>query len=177
LGLATVYGIVRQSNGHIFAESEPGRGATFAVYLPRVEEMVQSQRAGRTDTRSPHGTETILLVEDGESVRKLARRVLERWGYTVLEASDASQALALCKEHQGAIHLLLTDVIMPGGDGRSLAEQVIAFRPDIHVLYMSGYSEDVIAYHGVLDPGIHFLTKPFTPRVLARAVRRVLDDT
>jgi PAS domain S-box-containing protein len=176
LGLAMVYGIVKQSGGHVFADSEPGQGSTFTVCLPQIEAPSVSERAQAPDVRSLQGTETVLLVEDEDSVRALARRALERRGYTVIEAGDGTEALDLCQEHKETIHLLLTDVVMPGGvDGRTLAEQVARYWPGMKVLYMSGYTDEVIAHHGVLDPGVQLIEKPFGPDALARKVRDVLE--
>jgi CheY-like chemotaxis protein len=134
-----------------------------------------SERTEALDARSLEGTETVLVVEDEDSVRALARRALQQRGYTVIEAGDGAEALDLCQGHRETIHLLLTDVIMPGGvDGRVLAEQIVCYWPEIKVLYMSGYTDEVIAHHGMLDPGVHFIQKPFGPDALVRKVRDVL---
>jgi two-component system cell cycle sensor histidine kinase/response regulator CckA len=173
LGLSTVYGIVKQSGGYIDVESEPGQGTTFRVLLPRVEAPVE-QRVAR-DTAGPvSGSETVLVVEDEAAVRVLIRRVLSRNGYHVLEAESGPAALRVLQRHGEPVDLLLTDVVMPGMSGRELADQLTAARPELHVLYMSGYTDEAIVHHGVLDPGVAFLEKPFTPDVLLRRLREVL---
>jgi len=175
LGLATVYGIVRQSGGHITVESAPERGATFRIYLPRVDSPPDAL-PGPGAIRAPvTGTETVLLTEDDPLVRLLARTVLERAGYAVLTAAGGKEALILADDHRGPIHLLLTDVVMPEMSGRELMHHLAERRPEVKVLYVTGYSEDAVAQHGVLDPGTAFLPKPFTPEVLTRKVREVLD--
>jgi PAS domain S-box-containing protein len=175
LGLSMVYGIVRQSGGSIEVYSEPGQGSTFKIYLPRIEappEALLTKQSSATRTR---GNETILLVEDDIQVRDLAAAALTSSGYTVLTVDSARAAAAKCDEHKGDIHLLLTDVIMPGIGGREVANQVLARRPNAKVLYMSGYTTNAIIHHGVLDPGTFFLQKPFTPSALSAKVREVLD--
>ncbi len=177
LGLATVYGIVRQSGGHITVESTPGQGAQFRIYLPRVDAPVDAL-AGPGAVRAPvTGTETVLLTEDDQLVRLLARTVLVRAGYAVLEAAGGQEALGLAESHSGPIHLLLTDVVMPDMNGRELMHRLAARRPDMKVLYVTGYSDEAVAQHGVLDPGTAFLPKPFTPEALTRKVREVLDGS
>ena len=175
LGLATVYGIVKQSGGYIWTYSEPGHGATFKVYLPQVEAPVEATVRPPEPGRTLGGTETVLLAEDDELLRPLARGLLEKLGYTVLDAGTAAAALALAHAHGGPIHLLLTDVVMPGESGRQLARRLGEVRPDMRVLYTSGYSDDAIVHHGMLEPGLNYLQKPFTPATLARSVREVLD--
>ena len=175
LGLATVYGIVRQSGGHIAVDSAPGRGAMFRIYLPRVEAPLDPTDRPTPVTAPAAGSETILLVEDEHLVRLLARKVLERAGYLVLVAAGGAEALDLAERYAGPIHLLLTDVVMPGMNGRELMRRLAPLRPDLRVLYMSGYADEAVAQHGVLDPGTAFLQKPFTPGGLADRVRRVLD--
>jgi PAS domain S-box-containing protein len=175
LGLATVYGIVKQSGGTIWVYSEEGVGTTFKIYLPRSAKDAERQpHAGKSEP-IPSGGETVLLVEDEAGVRELARLVLQRQGYSVLEAAEPQEALSLVETHTGPIHLLLTDVVMPGMSGKALAETLTGMIPDLKVLFMSGYPDQVIAHHGVLEAGIAFLQKPFNPMALARNVRKVLD--
>jgi len=176
LGLSTVYGIVKQSGGNIWVYSEPAHGTTFKIYLPRVEEDLDTLY-GRDETDFlPRGSETVLLVEDEPSVRDLAHRLLNQAGYKVLEAANGEEALRVVQEHIGEkIHLLLTDVVMPQMGGKELANQLKNLRPDVKVLYTSGYTDDAIVHHGVLDPGTHFLQKPFSPKTLTHKVREVLD--
>jgi PAS domain S-box-containing protein len=176
LGLATVYGIVKQSAGFIWVYTEPGHGTTFKVYLPRVGQAPEPQISGRSPSGAIGGTETVLLVEDEAAVRAVARQSLERHGYTVLEAASGEIALDLAQRYAGRIHLLLTDVVMPGISGRALALRFAALRPDMHTIYMSGYTDEAIARHGVLEPGITYVQKPFSPDALARKVRDVLDE-
>jgi len=176
LGLSTAYGIVKQSGGYIWVESEPNQGATFRICLPRVDEAVEHPVAERAVRRAPRGTETILLVEDEDDVRQLLREVLDSFGYTVLEARNGLEALALADEHPG-LDLLLTDVVMPLMSGRDLANRLVQRRGELKILYMSGYTDDTIIQHGVLEPGTAFLQKPFSPSILARKVREVLDGT
>jgi CheY-like chemotaxis protein len=175
LGLSTVYGIVKQSEGNIWVYSEQGLGTTFKVYLPRLDQLVESGLPGEAQTPLPQGTETILLVEDEEMIRKAAREILEDNGYRVLEASGGDEALMICREHKARIQLLMTDVVMPQMNGRELAERLASLRPELKVLYMSGYTDDAIIHHGVLDDGIAFLEKPFTAKDLTHKVRELLD--
>jgi len=176
LGLSTVYGIIKQSGGNISVDTEPGRGTTFKIYLP----SALTPAAGRDQPAgggadAPGGSETVLLVEDEEIVRHLEREVLEESGYTVLEAQSAEHAVQLCKEHRGTIHLLLTDVVMPQMSGPELAEQLAPIRPEMKVLYASGYPDNAITHRGVLESGTAFLPKPLTPGSLTHTVRAVLD--
>ena len=186
LGLSTVYGTVKQSGGHISVESEPGRGSTFTVYLPRVAAAAAlpearpvpagPARRPRAEARlTPGRGETILLVEDAQRVRAVVREILEMSGYVVLEARHGAEALERSNRHSGVIHLLVTDVVMPQMSGRELAQRLATLRPELKVLYMSGYTDDAIVRHGVLASGIAFLSKPFTPDALALKVREVLD--
>jgi hypothetical protein len=176
LGLATAYGIVKQSGGYIWVYSEMGHGSAFKVYLPRVESEAAPARPAAAAAEAPRGSETILLVEDESGVRALARDVLEARGYRVLEGRGGREALQICERYGADIHLLLTDVVMPGMSGRALAEQLVLQRPGVKVLYMSGYTEDAIARHGVLEAGLAYLQKPFTIDSLTRKVREVLDS-
>src|SRR5436309_3153503 len=175
LGLATVYGIVQQAGGFIWVYSEPDQGTTFKIYLPQVEAPLEGRAVGAAPGDLPRGTETILLVEDAAAVRAVTRQVLERQGYTVLEAAHGAAALQTAAGHPGPIHLLLTDVVMPVLSGRQLADQLARLRPDAKVLYASGYTDDAVVRHGVLEAGISYLQKPFTADSLARKVREVLD--
>jgi two-component system cell cycle sensor histidine kinase/response regulator CckA len=176
LGLATVYRIVNQSHGHIRVHSKPGQGTIFKIYLPRVKGTAKLTEGDPSPIEAVQGSETILLVEDEDAVRALARRILLGKGYRVLEARHGQQAVQICKGHAGPIHLLITDVIMPGRmSGSKLAEYVMPLRPEMKVLFMSGYTDDVIAHHGVLEPGLPFLQKPFSSNELVRKVRQVLD--
>jgi CheY-like chemotaxis protein len=183
LGLSTVYGTAKQSGGHISVESEPGRGSTFTVYLPRVAapvapaERPAPERPGASPEAllTPGRGETILLVEDAQRVRAVVREILEMSGYAVLEARQGAEALEVSNRHAATIHLLVTDVVMPQMSGRELAQRLATLRPELKVLYMSGYTDDAIVRHGVLASGIAFLSKPFTPNALALKVREVLD--
>ena len=176
LGLATVYGVVKQSGGYIAVDSEKGKGASFSVYLPLVEHAVTApDLSNELPARSARGSETILLVEDEESLRKLADMFLRDRGYHVLTAADGAQALQVARQHAGPIHLLLTDVVMPGINGRVLAERLAPSQPGMKILYMSGYTDSFIAGHGVLEAGSHLQHKPFTEEALTRKVRELLD--
>jgi two-component system cell cycle sensor histidine kinase/response regulator CckA len=176
LGLATVYGVVKQSGGYVWVYSEPGRGTSFKIYLPRIEETaVPAGRDGKSETQIPErGSETILLVEDEKGVRELAREYLASSGYTVIEAEDGHTALELAAMHVGPIHLLLTDVVMPGISGRELAERVSQIRPGIKIIYMSGYTDQAVVHHGILRNDAVLLQKPFTLMTLAGKLREVL---
>jgi len=175
LGLATVYGVVKQTGGYVWVYSEPGQGAAFKIYLPRVVDAVETAARETVVTESPRGTETILLVEDEEGVRELTRDILRASGYTVVDAEHGGEALLACERHAGPIHLLMTDVIMPQMSGRELAERLTRLRPDMKVLYVSGYTDDAVVRHGVLESGTAFLQKPFIPDTVTRKVREVLD--
>jgi signal transduction histidine kinase/CheY-like chemotaxis protein len=177
LGLSTVYGIINQSGGDIWVETDTGRGTTFKIYLPRVDNPAEEQQASESRESLLSVSETVLLVEDEDVVRKLVREILEMNGYNVLQAANGREALPICEQHAGPIHLMLTDVVMPQMGGRELAERVASLRPDMKVLFMSGYTDDAIVHHGVLDSGIAFIQKPFTPDSLARKVRDMLDST
>jgi CheY-like chemotaxis protein len=170
-----VYGFVKQSGGHIDAESEVGGGTTFNVYLPRSDETVPSGRSSQGLGLLPRGTETILLVEDQDAVRAFARHVLLAGGYRVLEARDGEEAFRVAQQCQGPIHLLVTDVVMPRMGGPQLAELLARDRPELRVLFVSGYADEAITRCGVPEAGSSFLQKPFNPVQLARKVREVLD--
>jgi two-component system cell cycle sensor histidine kinase/response regulator CckA len=175
LGLATVFGIVRQSGGTISVQSEPGRGTTFRIYFPVADGSVPPPASlVPPDLRNMRGWETILLVEDEERVRILGRTILRKYGYHVLEAQSGGDALLICEQHPSTIHLLLTDVVMPRISGRQLADRLLPLHPDMKVLYMSGYTDDAILRNGVLDATIAFIQKPITPDALARKVRETL---
>lgn len=175
LGLSTAYGIVKQSNGHIWVYSEPGKGTTFKVYLPRVDEPVD-ERKEPSFGEAPRGNETVLVVEDEDAVRELAVRIIEKQGYKVLKAQDGGEALMLCEKYREPIDLILSDVIMPRMSGREVVERLLGIHPEAKTLYMSGYTDNVIIHHGVLDKGTKFIPKPFTVEDLARKVREVLDE-
>jgi PAS domain S-box-containing protein len=175
LGLSTAYGVVKQNGGNIWVYSELGRGTTFKIYLPQVNEVVEATTNEAVSTVMAGGTETVLLAEDEKLVRKFVRSILEQNGYTVLEAHHGSDALRVALQHPGPIHLLLTDMVMPLMDGNLLAQRMVGLRPGIRVLYMSGYSENAVIHHGVLESGRAFIEKPFTVETLACKVREALD--
>ncbi len=175
LGLATVYGVVKQSGGYIWVDSEPGKGASFQIFLPRVEETVTTMTSAAPLAETLGGSETILLVEDAEPLRKLIRSFLESQGYHVLVGQDGEEAIQVESRHPGKIDLLLTDVVMPGMNGRALAEKLLPKQSGMRVLYISGYTDSFIAAHGVLERGMVLLHKPFTEDALIRKVREVLD--
>jgi len=175
LGLSTVYGIVKQSGGNIWVYSELGQGTTFKIYLPRAEATPEEITEKVAKEEPPRGSETILVVEDEEELRKLAVQFLQKQGYRVLEATQGEEALLICEQHKEPIHLLVTDVVMPGMSGRELSERLTSLRPEIKILYMSGHTNSAIFHHGVLEPGVILLQKPFTLGGLARKVREVLD--
>src|SRR5256885_10696243 len=175
LGLATVYGIVKQSGGYVWAYSELGHGTTFKIYLPRVSETPEAPEPTTGAPTAVRGSETVLVVADPEKVRKPTKRVLEGRGYTVLAARDGAEALEIVGQPATQIHLMITDVVMPGMNGRELAELACAKRSDLRVLYVSGYTGEAVLQHRLLEPGVAFLQKPFTPDVLARKTRELLD--
>ena len=176
LGLATIYGIVRQNNGFINVYSEPSEGTSFKIYLPRIKGKDQCH-AEIADRVVSGGTETILLVEDEEAILRLGKMILERYGYTVLASASPVEALTMAKEYEGPIHLLITDVVMPGINGKELKDRITTDRPEIKTLFMSGYTANVIAHHGVIEKDVQYLQKPFTIRTLAVRVREVLDKS
>jgi CheY-like chemotaxis protein len=174
LGLSTVYGIVKQSGGYIWVYSEIGLGTTFKVYFPRFAGASPEANQERASESAPRGRETVLVAEDEEMVRTLVRGILEGNGYTVLTASDGDEAISAAGKYGDPIHLILTDVVMPKRGGRDVAESLARFHPGAKVLYMSGYTDESIVHHGVLEEGIAFIEKPFTPDALLRKVRQVL---
>jgi PAS domain S-box-containing protein len=177
LGLATVYGIVKQSAGFVWVYTEPGHGTTFKIYLPRVGQLPEPRISrAHPAAASMDGTETVLVAEDEAAVRAVARQSLERHGYRVLEAPSGEAALDLAQRYSGRIHLLLTDVVMPGMSGRTLALRLAPLRPGMRTIYMSGYTDEAITRHGVLEPGVRYVQKPFSPDALVRRVREVLDE-
>jgi PAS domain S-box-containing protein len=175
LGLSTVYGIVKQHQGNVSVYSEPGRGTCFKIYLPRFDGTAERVSVPHAHESTKHGSETVLLVEDDEVVRNLSKELLEKFGYRVLGAADSEQAVQLAAEHHGAIHLLLTDVVLPKMDGTTLFNHLSKSRPDLRVLYVSGYAESMIFQKSVVEPAVQFLQKPFTAESLAKKVRDVLD--
>ena len=173
LGLATVFGVVKQSGGSIYVYSEEGRGTTFKIYLPAATGTAEA--ASSADPAAELGSETVMLVEDDESVRNLVRTMLETKGYNVLSAAGAAEAERICAAETGGVDLLLTDVVMPEVNGRVLAERLAALSPSMRILFMSGYSDEAVYRHGEISPNASFIEKPFTDRTLARKVREVLD--
>jgi CheY-like chemotaxis protein len=176
LGLATVYGIVKQNNGFINVYSEPGEGTTFKIYLPVHSEPAVSNQKAFTKT-SLTGNETILLVEDEKAILRMTKMMLERLGYTVLTASAPNEAISILEISDiNTIHLLMTDVVMPEMNGRDLSKKLLSMHPGLKCLFMSGYTANVIAHHGVLDTGVQFINKPFSGQDLAKKIREVLDE-
>ena len=175
LGLSTTYGIVKQSEGHIWVYSVQGKGTTFKIYLPRVNEPLEEIRKEVLKEELPRGNETILIVEDEEDVRKLAGKILEKQGYRILESFNGDDALVACERRKSPIHLMLADIIMPGMSGSELAKLLKPLYPEIKILYMSGYTDNAVVRHGVLEKGVNYIQKPFTMEGLARKVREVLD--
>jgi CheY-like chemotaxis protein len=177
LGLATVYGIVKQTGGDIWVYSEPGRGTAFKLYFPRVFEPLSEISGGDATATRRSGGETILVVEDEQAVRDLTVRILRQLGYTILTASSGAEALEISQAHNGHIDLLLTDVVMPNMSGRQLADLLLMSRPKTKVLFLSGYTENTVVHHGVLDAGVDFLPKPFSRENLSGKLREVLAKT
>ena len=175
LGLSTVYGVVKQSGGYIDIYSAPGAGTTFKIYLPRVDEAIKSEKPAGSKADSFSGSETILIAEDEESLRRLTRNTLELCGYKVIEAKDGVEALEVSERHSGTIDLLLTDIVMPEMGGRALAQELARRRPEIRLAYMSGYTGQAVGSQGPVDPGSVFLLKPFTRELLTRKIREALD--
>jgi len=175
LGLATVYGIVKQSGGHVWVYSEPGAGTVFKLYFPRIAPSAATPLNRPVVAPPSRGSETVLLVEDEEALRRLARRILERSGYRVLESRNGREALERATAHDGPIHLVLTDVIMPEMSGRGLVERLRAVRPAAAVVYMSGYTDDDVVRRGLFEPGSRFVQKPFVADELLRVVREMLE--
>jgi CheY-like chemotaxis protein len=176
LGLATVYGIVKQSGGYIWAYSETGQGTVIKIYLPRLNAEADKVPAGIVSSENLRGDETVLLVEDEEIVRRLSKKILETCGYTVIEALDGAEAVEICNRGDQPIDLLLTDVVMPKMSGRQLVQNIAGIRPELKVLFMSGYTDDSIVRHGVIESGENFIQKPFTFNALAGKVRAMLDQ-
>jgi two-component system, cell cycle sensor histidine kinase and response regulator CckA len=177
LGLSTVYGIVKQSGGYIWVYSEKGKGSTFKVYLPRVDEHAEEEVQQKVPFSGQRGTETVLLAEDEEAVRDLVETILSGQGYEVIVARDPQHAEEIAANFPREIQLLLTDVVMPGTSGRELAARIMVSRPGIHVLFMSGYTENVVTSGGMLEQGLAFLQKPFSPGVLVQRIREVLSHS
>ncbi len=177
LGLATVYGIIKQSGGRIDVASEPGIGTTFNIYLPRADEELTKNKLQISNSAPARGNETVLLIEDEPGVRTLARLILSRSGYRILEAQNGGEAVLICQSHQGPIDIMVSDVVMPNMSGHELAGRLSPLRPEMKVLYLSGYSDGAIVHHGLIDPETPFLQKPFTTEALSRKVREVLDAT
>jgi CheY-like chemotaxis protein len=173
--LATVFGIVKQSGGHVAVYSEVGVGTTFKVYLPRTTQAAGGSKSHAALRIPPRGTETVLVVEDDAAVRGLTRHILLKAGYAVLEAAGGDEALRVAAGHSGPVHLLVTDVVMPRMGGREVAERLVGSRPGVKVLFLSGYTDDAVVRHGILQAEVAFLQKPFSPASLTTKVREVLD--
>jgi CheY-like chemotaxis protein len=176
LGLSTVYGIVKQSDGYIWVDSQPDQGTIFQIFLPRAEGYSATPATPSDPSVLPGGSETVLVVEDNDLVRNLTREALQQYGYRVIEAPNGELALKISREYPQVIHLLLTDVVMPGINGRELAEKLLVLRPDMKVLFMSGYTDNAIVQYGILEPGLSFIEKPFSPDLLAGRVHQVLNN-
>jgi CheY-like chemotaxis protein len=176
LGLSTVYGIIKQSGGEIWVSSEPGKGTIFEIYFPRVDEPLQESPKGSFQKGLRGGNETILIVEDEDGVRKLTRKILSRQGYKILEASGGGDALLLCEQCNEPIHLLLSDVVMPGINGPELARRIKTLSPDVKVLFMSGYADQAIFQSGILDEKACFIQKPFSARNLVEKIQEVIRN-
>jgi CheY-like chemotaxis protein len=177
LGLSTVYGIIKQSGGYIWVDSQPEEGTTFQIFLPQAEGESALKESHPLSHQLLQGSETILVVEDNDLVRDMTSEALKQYGYTVIEAPGGEQALKVIQEYGEKIDLLLTDVVMPGLNGRELADQILSLRPGIRVLYMSGYADNAIVQYGVLNPGLAFIEKPFSPETLAAKLRQVLNSS
>jgi CheY-like chemotaxis protein len=177
LGLSTVYSIIKQNSGYILVSSEPHHGTTFSIYFPSCKDMETLPESKTSPHKLPQGSETILLVEDEDTVRTLTHSILEERGYTVVEAKNGNEALMICKEHSGNFHLMITDIIMPGMNGNKLVQEVTRLYPNIKILYISGYSDDIVVQYGISSKKgqPHFLKKPLTPSMLLCKVREVID--
>jgi len=175
LGLATVYGIVKQNNGFINVYSELGQGTTFRIYIPRPEALLKKMEKKKPTRPYAGGDETILLVEDDQAILKMTKMMLERVGYSVLSASKPEEAIEIANKYSGQIHLFITDVVMPEMNGRDLSKNILSIYPNLKTLFMSGYTANVIAHHGVLDEGVNFIQKPFSREQISVKVRELLD--
>jgi len=176
LGLSTVYGIIKQNQGFIWVYSEPGHGSTFKIYLPKNEKTEWIKGKGRTPIEKLSGSETILIVEDDDRLRKLLRITLEKYGYKVLDAGNGEEAIEICNSYDGIIQLMITDVVMPKMNGKEAVDRIQPLYPKMKVIFMSGYTDDAISHHGVLEPGLNFIEKPFKHEQLALKIREVLCE-